>query len=121
MTLLPLSLAVFVGGIWTGNLAFRHSPAGLAPDQVLVERRAHLMDVWWRWLLLAAALAAIGLGVLYAGEELGYTDTESDPTVLGGIVWLLWMLSWAAAAITAAIGVVLAGMNLVVRHRTRPA
>jgi hypothetical protein len=121
MTLLPLALALFVGGIWTGNLAFRRPPAGLAADQVLGERRAHLIDVWWRWLILAAVLTAIGFGVLYAEGSLYDSGSESEPSVLGGVAWLLWMLSWVAAAIAAAVGVVLAVMNVVVRHRARPA
>jgi hypothetical protein len=121
MTLFPLALVLFVGGIWTGNLAFRDPPAGLAADQVLVERRAQLVDVWWRCLILAVVLTAIGFGVLHAAGSLYDSGSESEPTVLGGVAWLLWMLSWAAAAISGAIGVILGIMNIVVRHRTRPA
>jgi hypothetical protein len=121
MSLFPLALVLFIGGLWTGNLSFRDPPAPLAAEQVLAERRAHLVEVWWRWLLLAAVLFAIGWGVLYAEGSLYDTGTESEPTVGGGIAWLLWMLSWGAAAISGALGVILAVMNIVTRHRTRPA
>jgi hypothetical protein len=119
--LFPAGLAVLIGGVWTGNLAFREPPAGIALDQALADRRARVAGIWWRWLILAALFAAAGFAVLYAGDYLGGQDSEEEPTVLGGVVWLLWSLSWLAAAVTAAVGVVLAVMQLGVRHRTRHA
>jgi hypothetical protein len=60
-------------------------------------------DRWYLWLVAAVGLGLLGLLVLmFAFTEIG---------------WLVWMLSWSAAVVTAGIGLVLGAMNLVARHR----
>jgi hypothetical protein len=119
--LFPAGLAVLIGGVWTGNLAFREPAAGIALDQSLAEKQAHAVGTWWRWLIAAAVLAGAGFAVLAAEDYLGDRGSEQEPTVLGGVAWLLWSLSWLGAAVTAVVGAVFAVMQLAVRHRTRHA
>jgi hypothetical protein len=119
--LLPVGLAVLIGGVWTGNLAFRTTAPDLVADLLVVERRTRLTGHWWRWILVAAVLAGLGFAVLYAGDLAGGLGSEQEPTMLGGVVWAAWLLSWVAAAITATTGAVLAAMQFIVRHHTRHA
>ena len=60
-------------------------------------------DRWYLWLVAAAGLGLLGLLVLmFALTEIG---------------WLVWMVSWSAAVVTAGIGLVLGAMNLVARRQ----
>jgi hypothetical protein len=112
--LFPVGLAVLIGGVWTGNLAFRQPPTGIALDRRHAEKRAQAVGTWWRWLVLAAGFTALGFAVLIAEDHLGNAGSEEEPTVIGGVAWLLWSLSWLGAAV---VGFVLAVSQRAVRHR----
>jgi hypothetical protein len=109
-----LALATVVGGFWTGNLALATQSTGIdltRPDGSPAPARG---GSWYRWLIAAALLIAFGLFVLAALE--GTTNEFVD-----GLKWITWILSWAAAAAVAAVGVTLGIARLLARHRTRPA
>lgn len=110
----PLALVTIVGGFWTGNLALARQPAGI--DSILPDGRRTPArgGSWYRWLIAAALLFALGLVAPAAFEG---TTNE----VVEGLMWLTWILSWASATATAAIGVTLGITRLLARHRTRPA
>ena len=117
--LLPLGLIVLISGFWTGNLQLssREDEPELAPvrrQQVDMTRR------WYLWLVAAAALGAIGFLVLLIWPSVTPDNcTEFNPCWEDTAAWATWILSWLAAIVTGGIGVILGGLRLLVRHRTR--
>ena len=114
----PLSILVVVGGLWTGNLvASRHKAETRIP---LAPRQSSLTERWYRWLITATALGAVGFIVLLVWPAVTpETCTESNPCWEDTAAWAAWILSWMGALITGAIGLVLGSLRFVVRHRTR--
>lgn len=99
---------VLITGFWTGNLQLSERPD--EPQMRPVAQ--HQIDMtarWYVWLVAAAVLFAIGWLPLIFDDPEGFT--------FGG--WLVWILSWTAAMVTAGVGVILSGLRLLVRHRTR--
>lgn len=114
----PLSIVVIVGGLWTGNLVTsRHKAETVIP---LAPRQSSLTNRWYLWLTVAAALGAVGFIVLLVGPAVTPDNcTETNPCWQGAAAWAAWILSWMAAIVTGGIGVILGGLHLLVRHRTR--
>lgn len=65
---------------------------------------------WYLWLGGAALLFAAGWLPLIFGDP--------DDVSFGG--WLVWVLTWLGSIIAGGIGLILAGLRLTIRHRTRP-
>lgn len=63
---------------------------------------------WYFWMAGAAGAFLLGLGVLAIAEEDGG---------LSEAAWAIWMLSWAAAAVLAVIGLGLGATRVVTNHR----
>ena len=105
---IPVGIIVLVSGFWTGNLQL--SEPSDAPD--LRPARDHQITMtryWYLWLGAATALFAVGwLPLIF--------DDPNDLTTGG---WFIWVLTWLGAIVTGGIGVILAGLRLIVRHRTR--
>jgi hypothetical protein len=114
----PLSIVVILGGLWTGNLVTsRHKAEATIP---LAPQQSSLVNRWYLWLTVAAALGAIGFIVLLVWPAVTPdTCTEVNPCWQDSAAWAAWILSWMAALVTGGIGVILGGLRLLVRHRTR--
>ena len=114
----PLSLVVVVGGLWTGNLVTsRHKAEATIP---IAPRQSSLANRWYLWLSVAAALGAVGFIVLLVWPAVVPDHcTETNPCWQDSAAWAAWILSWMAAFVTGGIGVLLGGLRLLVRHRTR--
>ena len=67
--------------------------------------------------MAAAVLFVVGLVTIASAEAL--LDMDDENNVFGGLAWLVWVLSWLGAMVTGGIGIILAGLHLIVRHRTR--
>ena len=107
----PLGIIVLVSGFWTGNLQL--SEPLDAPDLHPVrDHQSNMTRYWYLWLGAAAVLFAVGWLPLIFDDP----DNASDFS-FGG--WYVWVLSWFGAIITGSIGVILAGLRLTIRHRTR--
>jgi hypothetical protein len=113
-----LAVATIASGLWTGNLAFTTRQADIDPDHATARVPATAGVRWYWWLITAIVLFAAGFGTLILADVI---IAEGDVSVIGGLMWLTWLLTWAAAAATAAIGIALGTMRLVSRHRTRTA
>ncbi len=59
-----------------------------------------------------------GLVILGDGES---ATGEDDTSLLNGLAWMVWMLSWLGAIISVGLGVVLGSLRGIARHRTRSA
>jgi hypothetical protein len=116
---IPIALFVIIGGLWTGNLV---TSEGRAARLDLAPRQASLTEHWYRWLMTAAGLGALGFLVLIIWPSVTPDNcTEASPCWEDSLAWAAWILSWMSAFITAGIGVILGSLHFVVRHRTRPA
>lgn len=115
---IPLGLLVVIGGLWTGRLVTSRSKAeAMIP---LAPRQSSLTDGWYRWLGVAVALGALGFLVLVLWPAVTPENcTETSPCWQDSAAWATWILSWMAAVITGGIGLILAGLRLLARHRTR--
>lgn len=102
---IPLAILVVLGGLWTGNLQLSEQAEGTDVLTVL-DRRARLTNRWYVWLAVGAALFAVG-----------WLPLVFDNPMFGG--WYTWVLAWFGAIVTGGIGVILAGLRLALRHRTR--
>ena len=117
---LPAVVLVVIGGLWTGHLQL--SDTVDQPNlQPVRPQPADITTRWYLMLLAALILFAIGFGALMVmGDTQTYTG-EEDISLIGGLAWFAWILSWLGAVISAGVGIVFGAMRLVVRHRTRPA
>jgi hypothetical protein len=62
---------------------------------------------WYLWFVIAAVLFAIGFGALMVMGD-GKTATgEDDLSVIKGLAWVAWILSWFGALASAGYGIVL--------------
>jgi hypothetical protein len=60
---------------------------------------------WYIWLVGAAVLFVIGIGALVV---LGYGETAAgreDTSLVAGLAWLVWLLSWIGAIVSVVIGI----------------
>ena len=116
--LLPLSALVVISGLWTANLQL----SGLAGEPTLrvALRQQTVMTRWWYlWFVGATVLFAIGFGALMVmGDSETYTG-EQDLSVINGLAWFVWVLSWLGAIVSTGLGVILGTLRGVLRHRTR--
>jgi hypothetical protein len=82
-----------------------------------------LTSTWYWWLVAAAALFAFGFvfPIFVFPEAAESTETTSgDGGVFGVVLWMTWWGMWFVALVSAGIGLLLALLRLVVRHRSRP-
>lgn len=77
-------------------------------DQPIAVEAAAWGRRWYRWLGVAAVLFVMGFAMLLTSE-----DGE-----LSSVAWAVWILSWLAAAITAAAGIGLGATRFVSQRRT---
>lgn len=118
--LIPLSLLVIIGGQWSGSLAIS-ARADQRPVR-LEASRASLTAGWYRWLVAAIALAAVGFATLAIWPAITPDRcTEGNVCWEDTAAWATWILSWLAAAVTGTIGAALLLLRLVDRHHTRTA
>ncbi len=103
---MPVGIIVLVSGFWTGNLQL--SATSDAPD--LQPVRQHQVDMtrfWFVWLAGAALLFGIGwIPLIVEGGDLTWG-------------YFIWVLSWLGAIVTGAVGIILGGLRLTLRHHTR--
>lgn len=119
LTLSLLAVAVVSSGLWTGNLQLGAQPSDIAADAAPGPRRR--LSRWYLWIATGAVLFAIGFAVLIVGDLVDGPSNDRLTETMEGLVYFAWVLSWAAAAATGAIGATLGIMSLASRHRTRPA
>jgi hypothetical protein len=100
--------------LWTGNLAFTTQPAEIDPAHPEGHSAPLGGTAWYKWLIAAVLLFGAGFAVLIVLDG-------AENAAVEGLAWFAWLLSWAAAAATAAIGVTLGLARFITRHRTRPA
>jgi hypothetical protein len=118
--LIPVAALTVIGGLWTGHLQL----AGTADVQNLQPPRPQAADPatrWYMWLVAALLLFLVGLG---AAAILGDGQTasgEDDNSIIAGLAYLAWILSWLAAVISTGLGIVFGAKQGIARHRTRPA
>ncbi len=61
---------------------------------------------WYHWVVAAAVLFAIGVGALFVVGD-GETATgEDDTSLLNGLAYFAWLLSWLGAIVSIGMGVV---------------
>ena len=72
---------------------------------------------WYLWLAAAAVLFAIGVGALVVLGDGETVTGQDDTSLLGALAWIIWMLSWAAAAITFVLGTGLGAKRLIAIRR----
>ncbi len=114
----PLSFLVIFGGLWTGNLVPSRNGADWTIQ--LEPRHRSLTERWYAWLITSIALGALGFIVLLAWPAVTPSScTETNPCWQDTAAWATWIVSWMAAAVTGGIGLMLAALRLLVRHRTR--
>jgi hypothetical protein len=62
---------------------------------------------WYFWLVGAAVLFLIGIGALVVLGD-GLTESgQEDTSLVSGLAWLVWFLSWIGAIVSAVMGIVL--------------
>jgi cytochrome bd-type quinol oxidase subunit 2 len=60
---------------------------------------------WYVWLAAAAVLVVIGFGALVILGD-GETATgQEDESLLNSLAWLVWLVSWIGAAVTAVMAI----------------
>ena len=103
---MPVGIIVLVSGFWTGNLQL--SATSDTPDLDPVrQHQINMTRFWFVWLAGAAVLFGIGwIPLIVEGGDLTWG-------------YFIWVLSWLGAIITGAVGVILAGLRLTLRHHTR--
>lgn len=117
VAILP-TIVVILGGFWTGNLVISQRRAEATIP--LARRQSFLAARWYVWLMAATALGAIGFLVLMMWPAVTPDHcTEANPCWQDSAAWATWILSWMAAVITGAVGLVLGGLRFLARHRTR--
>lgn len=110
LELIPVAVLILISGFWTGNL--RLSDTG---DEVRLhadgrlQMQSDLTRHWVWWIGVAAVCFALGWVPLIV----------DNPDDLASSGYFIWVLSWLAAIITGGVGLVLACLRVVVRHRTR--
>ena len=118
--LIPVAALIVVGGLWTGQLHLRGT-TGEAHGRPTRPHPADITTRWYLWLAAAPVLFTIGLGALVLLGD-GQTATgEDDTSLIAGLAYLAWILSWLGAVITAGMGIVLGAKRGIARHRARPA
>jgi hypothetical protein len=65
------------------------------------------------WLVAAAVLFGIGVGALVVLGDGKTASGEDDTSLLNGVAWLAWPVSWGGALISLGLG-----LAAVVRRRT---
>jgi hypothetical protein len=116
--LIPVGAIIVIGGLWTGELTASDTPDGPARQ---VSRQS-MSATWWRWIVAAIPLVALGFAVLVVWPHATPDHcTEANPCWEDTAAWATWILSWLAAMVTGGIGVVLGVLHLFTRHHTRPA
>lgn len=114
--LIPVPVVVILGGIWSGNLVLTDR----ADRPELRAVQGSIADRWPWWILAAAVFTALGFAALVVGDLIeSESCTESSPCWEGTAVWATWILSWLAAMVTGAIGLVLGVLRAATRHHTR--
>jgi hypothetical protein len=108
---------VLISGLWTANLAFTEKTAELRYDAMTFRRANAFEQKWWQWFGVSAAMFAIGIGALFLLGDGEAATGEDDTSLLNSLAWLVWLLSWVGAIVSAALGIV-RGIG---RHRTRSA
>jgi hypothetical protein len=119
--LIPISVFVVMGGLWTGHLVLSAERA--ATIRLEVPRRS-LTDRWYRWIIAGVGLGSVGIVTLLLSEHsvvVPESCTEANPCWQGTAAWATWILSWLAAMVTGGVGVLLGLLRLRTRHHTRPA
>ncbi len=118
--LIPVAALIVIGGLWTEHMRLSGAADPSHPRPV----RAQPADItarWYLWLVAAPVLFAIGLGALVVLGD-GQTVTgEDDTSLIAGLAYFGWLLSWLGAAISAGVGILLGARRGLGRHRTRPA
>lgn len=116
--LIPVTALIVIGGLWTGNLQL--SPSDDDSSLQLVHQKEVDMTTWWYlWFGLAAILFAVGFGALaILGDGLTAAG-EEDTGVVAGLAWIVWILSWLGAIISAGLGIVFGVRRGVDRNRTQ--
>ena len=118
--MIPVAALVVIGGLWTGHLQLTDR----ADEPHLQPVRPQPTDITTRWYLMLVAapiLIAIGLGALAIAGDGPTATGEEDVSLIGGLLWLTWILSWFGALISTGLGIVFGIKRGVARHRTRPA
>lgn len=88
-------------------------------DQPIASEVKDWGNRWYLWVAAAAVLFVVGVGALAVVGDGETASGAEDTSVVNGLAWLAWMLSWVGAAISAAMGVFLGAQR--VRHRRQPA
>jgi hypothetical protein len=65
------------------------------------------------WLVAAVVLFGIGVGALAVLGDGKTASGEDDTSLLNGVAWLAWLVSWGGALISVGLG-----LAAVVRRRT---
>ena len=113
---IPIGMIVLISGFWTGNLQMSETED--LPELHPVRRQQVDMTAkWYLWLVAAAVLFVVGLATIASADAL--IDMDDENNVFGGLAWLTWVLSWLGAMVTGGIGIILSGLRLIIRHRTR--
>jgi hypothetical protein len=79
-------------------------------ERVRLGRQEELMTTsatkrWYFWLIAAAVLFVIGIGALVVLGD-GLTESgQEDTSLVSGLAWLVWLLSWIGAVVSAVIGI----------------
>lgn len=118
--LIPFAAFIVISGIWSGNLATSRGRVGAVN---LEATKRSLTQRWYIWVGAGLALAALGTATLAIWENSGIVPqncTETSPCWQDTAAWATWILSWLAAAVAGAIGVVLGVLHIFTRHHTRP-
>ena len=113
---IPIGMIVLISGFWTGNLQLSEAEDLLELHPVR-RQQVDMTAKWHLWLVAAAVLFVVGLVTIASAEAL--IDMTDEDNVFSGLAWIVWMLSWLGAMVTGGIGIILAGLHLIVRHRTR--
>ena len=113
---IPIGMIVLISGFWTGNLQL--SEGEDAPELHPVRRQQVDMTAkWYLWLVAAAVLFVFGLATIASADAL--IDMDDEDNVFAGLAWMTMIFSLLAAMVTGGIGIILAGLRFVIRHRTR--